>query len=51
MFSMDVLNLTLEHELHCPRNMEVVGSNTNKGPRCFSEQETLPLLISTGWFQ
>jgi len=22
-----------------------------KGPCCFLEQETLPLLISTGWFQ
>ena len=22
-----------------------------KGPRCFLEQETLPLLLSTGWFQ
>jgi len=24
---------------------------TYKGPRCFLEQETLPLLLSTGWFQ
>jgi len=22
-----------------------------KGPCCFLEQETLPLLLSTGWFQ
>ena len=22
-----------------------------KGPRCFLEQETSPLLLSTGWFQ
>jgi len=22
-----------------------------KGPRCFVEQETLPSLLSTGWFQ
>jgi len=22
-----------------------------KGPRCFIEQETLPLLLSSGWFQ
>ena len=29
------------------RNVEVVGSS----PRCFLEQETLPLLLSTGWFQ
>ena len=33
------------------RNVEVVGSNPIKGPRCFLEQETLPLLMSTGWFQ
>ena len=33
------------------RNVEVMGSNPIKGPRCFLEQETLPLLISTGWFQ
>ena len=33
------------------RNMEVVGWSLIKGPRCFIEQETLPLLLSTGWFQ
>ena len=33
------------------RNVEVVGSSPIKGPRCFVEQETLPLLLSTGWFQ
>jgi len=33
------------------RNVEVVGSSPIKGPRCFIEQETLPLLLSTGWFQ
>ena len=33
------------------RNVEVVGSSPIKGPRCFLEQETLPLLQSTGWFQ
>ena len=33
------------------RNSEVVGSSPTKGPRCFLEQETLPLLLSTGWFQ
>jgi len=27
-------------------NMEVVGSSPIKGPRCFLEQETLPLLFS-----
>ena len=31
------------------RNVEVVGSSPIKG--CFIEQETLPLLLSTGWFQ
>jgi len=29
---------------------EVVGLSPIKGPRCFLEQETLPLLLSTGWF-
>jgi len=33
------------------RNVEVVGSSSIKGPRCFLEQDTLPLLLSTGWFQ
>ena len=33
------------------RNVEVVGSSPIKGPRCFREQETVPLLLSTGWFQ
>ena len=33
------------------RNVEVVGSSPIKGPRCFLEQEKLPLLLSTGWFQ
>ena len=34
-----------------PRYVKVVGSSPIKGPRCFIEQETLPLLLSTGWFQ
>jgi len=29
----------------------VLSSSPIKGPRCFLEQETLPLLLSTGWFQ
>jgi len=33
------------------RNVEVVGSNSIKGPHCFLEHETLPVLLSTGWFQ
>ena len=33
------------------RNVEVVGSNPIKGIRCFLEQNTLPLFLSTGWFQ
>jgi len=32
-------------------NVEVEGSSHIKGPRCLLEQETLPLLLSTGWFQ
>ena len=33
------------------RNEEVVGLRPVKGHRCFLEQETLPLLLSTGWLQ
>jgi len=33
------------------RNVEGVDSRPIKGPRCFLEQETLPLLLRTGWFQ
>jgi len=33
------------------RNVEVVGTIPNQGPRCLLEQGTLPLLRSTGWFQ
>jgi len=33
------------------RIVVVMGSSSIKGPRCFLEQETLPLLLSTGWFQ
>ena len=33
------------------RNEEVVGSSPIKDHRCFLEQETLPSLLSTGWFQ
>ena len=33
------------------RNVKVMGSSSIKGPRRFLEQETLPLLLSTGWFQ
>ena len=33
------------------RNVEVMGWNPIKDPHCFLEQETLPLLLSTGWFQ
>ena len=31
--------------------VEVVGSSPIKALCCFLEQETLPLLLSTGWFQ
>ena len=33
------------------RNVKVAGSSPIKGPRCFIEQDTLPLLLSTGCFQ
>ena len=33
------------------RNVEVVRSSPIKGPRCFREQKTVPLLLSTGWVQ
>ena len=33
---------------HLTHNVEVVGSNPIKGPSCFLEQKTLPLLLSTG---
>ena len=33
------------------RNVAIVGSSPLKGPRCFIEQETLPLLLRTGWFK
>jgi len=32
------------------RYRSVVDSNTIKGTHCFLEQETLPSLLSTGWF-
>ena len=33
------------------RDVEVVGSTPIKGPHCVLEQETLSLLLSTGWLQ
>ena len=33
------------------RNVEVVGSSPIKGSRFILDQETLPLLLRTGWFQ
>jgi len=32
-------------------NRSVGGSIPIKGPHCFLEHETLPLSLSTGWFQ
>ena len=32
-------------------NVEIVGLSPIKGPRCFLDQETLLLFLSTGWFQ
>ena len=55
-----IINMDLNHALRggmaqwvarLTRNVEVVGSSHIKGTRCFLEQETLPLLLSTGWFQ
>ena len=43
----DLLNVSLR----LTRNVKDVGSSPIKGPRCFLEQDTLPLLLSTGWFQ
>ena len=50
--------------MHLTCYVEAVGSSTIKGPHCFHdqetlpllphcfhEQETLPLLLSTGWLQ
>ena len=52
---MDAIDLTAKTDrqwvARLTRNVEVVGSSPIKGPRCFLEQETLPLLLSTGWFQ
>ena len=36
---------------HLTRNVGVMSSSPIKALRCFLEQETLPLLLSTGWFQ
>ena len=33
------------------RNVAVVRFELNQRPPCFLEQETLHLLLSTGWFQ
>ena len=32
-------------------NVSVMGLSRIKGPCCFLEQATLPLLLSTGWFK
>ena len=37
----DLLNVSLR----LTRNVEVVGSSPIKGPRCFLEQDTLPLVL------
>ena len=31
------------------RNAEVMASSPIKGPHCFLEQESLPVLLSTAW--
>ena len=32
------------------RNVKVMGSSPIKGHRYFLEQESLPFMLSTGWF-
>ena len=48
MFSKGACVAQWEARLTC--NLSVVGSSPIKGCRCFLEQETLTLLLSTGWF-
>ena len=48
---MDLRGGVVQWVAHLTRNVEVVGSSPIKDPRCFLEQETLPLLLSTGWLQ
>ena len=47
----DLRDVVAQWVARLTRNVEVMGSSPIKGPRCFLEQETLPLLLSTGWFQ
>jgi len=42
-----VLILAVSYTSLLTRNVKVVDSSPIKGPRCFLEQETLPLLFST----
>ena len=46
-----LLNIAVGCVAPLTRNVSFVELITIKGPRCFLEQETLPLLLSTGWFQ
>jgi hypothetical protein len=41
----------LTHQTSNLRIADQVGSNLSGASRCFFEQETLHLLLSTGWFQ
>ena len=50
-YSWQILFLVFHLPQPLTRNLDVVGSSPIKGPRCFLEQETLPLLLSTGCFQ
>ena len=56
-FCLNVYVICLNDPLNCKDDdqldytVEVVGLSPIKGPCCFLEQETLPLLLSTGWFQ
>jgi len=46
-----ILFFVINHLMGLTCNVEVLRSSPIKGSRCFLEQETLPLLLSTGWFQ
>ena len=47
----NIFNRVTQWVARLTRNAEAVGSNPINGSRCFLEQDTLPLLLSTGWFQ
>jgi len=47
-----VLDGTIVQWIACQTHLQsVMNSSPIKCPHCFFEQETLPSLLSTGWFQ